>query len=215
MSVSGTPIRRIPFDLNVYSLLIFLALMGCGRTEIQKAGERALLTGTLERGTEGGIYVHACDSDRTYRLMDEEGYLDSAGSFASVYAVSSERGGREAWQVQRVNYVPIEGFGCAFDWRGTLWRAAGNEPFWAAHVSENLLKLRFPGFSEKDILVIPVSREQGPVFEGDGVTLLFSNRTCQDTMADTVYGWVSTLEFNGTRYQGCGFQGMAEQPTKP
>jgi uncharacterized membrane protein len=63
--------------------------------------------------------------------------------------------------------------------------------------------------------VTPVSREQGPVFRGDGVTLSFTNRTCVDTMADTVYGWVSTLEFNGRTHEGCGFQGMAEQPINP
>jgi len=211
MSASGMPTRPIPFAWSASSLLILLLLAGCGRAETPTAGERALLTGTLERGTEGGLYVHSCGSDRTYRLVDEEGYLEKAGAFASVYAISSERDGRQVWQVLRVNYVPVEGFGCNYDWRGTLWRAAGNEPFWAARVSEDGLSLQFP---DRDMVVIPVTKAQGPVFRGEGVTLSFSNRTCVDTMADTDFGWVTTLEWGGRSYRGCGFQGMAEQPAR-
>lgn len=207
MSVSGTLISRIPFASSVCSLLIFLVLVGCGHTGTQKAGERALLTGTLERGTDGGIHVHACDSDRIYRLMDEEGYLDNAGSFASVYAVSSERGGREVWQVQRVNYVPVEGFGCSFDWEGTMWQASGNEPFWTARVDEDGVTLRFP---DRDLITILAGKEPGPIFRGEGVTLSFSDQQCADTMSGTDYGWIATLEFGGRSFRGCGFQGMAE-----
>ncbi len=212
MSANGMPTRRIRFASSACSLLILLLLAGCGRTEQIRVGERALLTGTLERGTEGGLFLSACRTDSAHLLVDPEGYLDQAGGFASVYTTSAERDGRTVWQVLRVNYAPIEGFGCGFDWEGTMWSASGNEPFWSARVEEDGLSLRFP---ERDMITQPVRKEQGPVFIGDGVSLTFTNRKCVDTMADTDYGWVTHLEMNGVSYRGCGFQGMAEQPADP
>lgn len=218
MSVSGMPTRRIPFAWSAYSLLMLaLLFVGCGESskpsseaiepETQPT-ETRLLTGSLVR-TDDGWSMTSCDESTRWTILDPTRNLDNALGFASVYAKGSTEAG---WTVEHVNYLPFEGFDCRFDWDGVLWRAAGNEPFWMAQVTEDGLSMVL---SDADMIVVPVEASEGPAFMGNGVMLRFADEACADTMVDTLFGWVAELTVGDDTYLGCGFEGMAAQPVRP
>lgn len=193
------PIRRIPSAWSACSLL--LLLVGCAGTPTPTT---TLVAGNLQWGTEGALFFQPCEQDTDIRLADPRGLLGDAARFASFYAGRTADGGLE---VERINYLPTEGFGCGFDWDGVLWRAAGNEPFWMAAVSEDGMTIHFAG---EEPVVLPVSLADAPVFRTDTTELVLEPMTCQDSMADNVFGWTATLTVDGSTFHGCGFQGLAE-----
>lgn len=223
MSASGMPTRRTRFVSSACSVLILVLLLaGCEEssrsgTSVPEPGadpaiqstEIRLLTGTLERVDEGWTMT-SCDQSTSWTILDPIRNLDNALGFASVYAKGSNDAG---WTVEHVNYLPFEGFDCQFDWDGVLWRAAGNEPFWMAELTEDGLMIRRPG--SEMIGISPVEIAEGPVFMGPGLMLRFADETCADTMVDTMFGWTAELTLGDDTFLGCGFEGMAAQPIRP
>jgi uncharacterized membrane protein len=198
MSASGMPTRRTRFGWSACSLL--LLLIGCVETP---APSSALVAGNVQWGTDGALVFQPCGQDADLPLQDPAHLLEGMGRFASFYAGPSPDGGLE---VERINYVPTEGFGCGFDWDGVLWRAAGNEPFWMAMVAEDGLTIHFAG---EEPLVLPLSLSEAPTFRSGNAELILEPMTCQDSMADNVFGWTATLTLDGSTFHGCGFQGLA------
>lgn len=207
MSVSGTPIRRIPFASSVCSAILLAVLIGCGPEKADQSPP-VLIAGTVEWGTEGGMFFRSCGSDVLTAMYDPGNHLDGVHSFASVFATQSDEG----WIVTGVNYVPVEGFDCVFDWDGTLWRAAGNEPFWSASLEEDGLSVRTPSkIRTSSVMVDGLSF----ISVRDSLELHLTPGVCQDTMADTRYGFTARMVMDGRTMSGCAFKGMAEQPIKP
>ena len=204
MSVSGMRTRPIPSASSACSLLLAFLLMGCGGGKGDEASRLHLLTGAVEWGTEGGMFFQACGSSTLVPLSDPQDVLGDVHSFVSVYATGSPQAG---WKAVRINYVPFEGFDCRFDWNGTMWRAAGNEPFWSARLLEDGLAVRL---MDADRRVYPV-RVDGLTFASQqgALELRLTEGLCQDTMADTRYGYTAELTVEGVTWQGCAFQGMA------
>lgn len=153
------------------------------------------------------MFFQACGSEALVPMVDPDALLEGAQSFASVYVNGSEQAG---WTVSGVNYVPSEGFGCAFDWEGTLWQAAGNEPFWSASLQEDGLTIR----AESSTRTLPVQVD-GLSFVSvrDNVELHLTPGLCQDTMADTKYGYAANLVVESVTFSGCAFQGLASGGT--
>ena len=149
------------------------------------------------------MFLQPCEQDADIPLKDPDNLLGGAARFASFYAGRTADAGLV---VERINYVPTEGFGCGFDWDGVLWRAAGNEPFWMAYVAEDGLTIQFAG---EEPLVLPVSLADAPIFRSGNTELVLEPITCQDSMADNVLGWTATLTLDGATFHGCGFQGLA------
>ncbi len=222
MSVSGMPTRR---TLSVSSacsgLILVLLLLGCGEssrsgTPTSEPGpepatqptEIRLLTGSIVRVDQGWTMT-SCDQSTTWTIIDSIRNLDNPVGFGSVYAKGSTD---TDWTIEHVNYLPFEGFDCQYDWDGVLWRAAGNEPFWMAELTEDGLSILLPG---SDMWVVPVEIAPGPVFMGPGVMLRFAEETCADTMVDSLFGWTTELTLGDETYLGCGFEGMAAQVARP
>lgn len=198
MSASGMPTRPTPSVWSACSLL--LILFGCAEPPVSST---TLVAGTLQWGTEGALYFQPCEREADLPLSDPDSLLGNAVRFVSFYAGRTADG---ALEVERINYVPNEGFGCGFDWDGVLWRATGNEPFWMAAVAEDGMTIQFAG---EEAVVLPVSTQDGPVFTDGDTELAFEPMTCQDSMADNVFGWTVTLSVEGSTFHGCGFEGLA------
>lgn len=208
MSVSGMPIRPTPFAWSAFSLFLLAVLVGCGRRGSGDSDSPLLLTGTIEWGTEGGMFFQSCGSEILVPMTDPEGLLENVRSFASVYASGSEQIG---WTVSRINYVPSEGFNCDFEWTDTMWRAAGNEPFWSASLEEDGLVIR----AASEIRTSPVQVDGlSFISERDNVELHLTQGLCQDTMADTQYGYVAQLSVEGVSFSGCAFQGLGAKEAR-
>ena len=202
MSASGMPIRRIPSAWSACSLLVLvLFFIGC---ESEPKESRVLLAGNLEWGTEGSRFFQECGGTDVVPLRDPEDVLEHARYFVSFYAIRTVSG---ALQVERINYLPPEGFQCGFDWKGVLWRATGNEPFWMAAVSEDGMTVQVAG---EEPVVLPVDLDDAPVFSNGDTELVLEPFMCRDSMADNVTGWRATLTVDGSTFRGCGFQGLAE-----
>ena len=154
------------------------------------------------------MFFQACGSSALVPMQDPEGLLANVQSFASVYVSGNEQTG---WTVSRINYVPTEGFGCDFDWTSTMWRAAGNEPFWSASLEEDGLIIR----AASEIRTSPVMVD-GLSFISvpDNVELHLTPGLCQDTMAGTQYGYVAHLSVEGVSFSGCAFQGLGAEGSK-
>ena len=194
------PTRRTRSGWNACSLLLLAFLAGCAQTPVPST---TLVAGTLQWGTEGALYFQPCEQEADLPLTDPDSLLRNAARFASFYAGRTADGGLE---VERINYVLNEGFGCGFDWDGVLWRATGNEPFWMAAVAEDGMTIQFAG---EEAVVLPVSVLDGPVFTDGDTELVFEPMKCQDSMADNVFGWTVTLSMEGSTFRGCGFEGLA------
>jgi uncharacterized membrane protein len=168
------------------------------------------MTGTLTRDGSDAL-ITSCDGRQTWRLRDPDSLFPVDADFVSVYATVPE-GPADPFVASRINYVPTEGFRCEFDWEGTLWRAAGNEPFWSVIMTEDGLTVRMPAEPPR---VVPFTTQLGPVFLGDGLRVAFTPGLCADTMVDTMFGWSVTLEVDNRTLTGCGFEGMAAQTIHP
>lgn len=203
------PIRRTPSAWNAYSLsLIILLFAGCARIGESDSGQAPrLFVGTMEWGTEGGLFLTPCGETDAVRLHDPDGIVANAQSFVSVHTVPEGRDGSGGWTIVRPNYISREGFDCTLDWEGFLWRAAGNEPFWSAVLEEGRLSIRTP---EEDPRTVPVRmvEERTFVSEEAGISLQFAPAFCRDTMADATYGYWAELTIQGRSMTGCGFRGL-------
>ena len=82
--------------------------------------------------------------------------------------------------------------------------AFGNEPFWSVSFADKQLTLQKPG-EAKQQLTLNSSRIESDRrrYQFDEGWLELNKRSCVDGMSDSLYGWSSTLNLDGTTYQGC------------
>lgn len=83
-------------------------------------------------------------------------------------------------------------------------RALGNEPFWSLSFTPSALIFQ-PMDGEKHQLTITSSRIEPNRrrYDFEQGQLELNLRSCSDSMSDTLYGWSSTLNLDGKKYQGC------------
>jgi putative lipoprotein len=91
------------------------------------------------------------------------------------------------------------------------WQAGGNEPGWNLAAGGDKVVVKRLG---KPDVVLPYapfasagSVTRYEVVQGSHrLALRFDRKTCHDTMADAVFGWVATVSLDGQTFTGCAWQ---------
>ena len=110
-------------------------------------------------------------------------------------------------------YVAFEGFGCDFDWRRFLYRAQGNEPFWALEVLATGMRLTRPGQPGMNWTEVSEIRREGAViFRGAGgehppVKLVIEASPSRDTMSGAYYSLSAQLVLDENTLKGHALRG--------
>ena len=122
-----------------------------------------------------------------------------------------------ALTVEEVIYVAFEGFGCDFDWSRFLYRAQGNEPFWALEVLATGMRLTRPGQPGMTWTEVSEIRREGAViFRGAGgglppVKLVIEADPSRDTMSGAYYGLSARLVLDGQTFTGHALRGAGTE----
>jgi putative lipoprotein len=117
-----------------------------------------------------------------------------------------------------IDRVYTEGPGCdEKDLGMALFRAKGNEPFWAIDVTPSGVILQRP---DQENLTF----EYQPLAKADDGTRTFKSELpdnkleltlvpgkCSDGMSDAVYGWTATGTINGEAFKGCAYSGLVSE----
>ncbi|MDT8322437.1 MAG: hypothetical protein RQ826_18130, partial [Xanthomonadales bacterium] len=97
---------------------------------------------------------------------------------------------------------------------GVQWRAMGNEPFWAADVTAEGIRVVRPG--EDTVSVPPVSpdaeggsRSWRAVTEAHTLVLEIVESRCTDSMSGFEFDHSSRLVLDGSEFAGCARRGPA------
>ena len=117
-----------------------------------------------------------------------------------------------AFAVRQVIRAEREGFGCALDLTGFMYRASGNEPSWqltvqheaVSFVSMSAGTLRFDDpvmTTDGESVLVRVADEELEVEIGDA--------RCTDSMSGSVYALTAVVRVDGAAYRGCAVEGMA------
>ncbi|MGR5066188.1 COG3650 family protein [Photobacterium sp. DNB22_13_2] len=143
---------------------------------------------------------------RGYEPMYGEfiGYLEPAPEegFAADYDAR--------FNVKQINLLSAEmRQGCQQPPRKT--RAFGNEPGWSIEIAgdtASLSRISYPA-QQQTISSRDISSGQ-QTYKGRDFTLTITQAQCNDTMSDALYGWQSTLTWQGTEYSGCATLGATD-----
>ncbi|MDG1754529.1 MAG: hypothetical protein P8H65_06085 [Rhodothermales bacterium] len=109
--------------------------------------------------------------------------------------------------ITRINYWPLEGFNCAYDWDAFDFQAFGNEPFWRARLAEGKVVLTTPEGEQ----TFEVDAHRWPLSNTDKTFVLSaSDEECRDTMTGTFYGESVELFVGESRWKGCGHWGLGK-----
>jgi putative lipoprotein len=121
-------------------------------------------------------------------------------------------------QFDRIERIYTEGPGCDEKDLGlSLFRARGNEPFWAVDVGPTGVKLERPDQPELVVEYQPLEQlpDGGRKFAADTAEgrfeLVLTPGTCKDGMSDTVYGWNASLKLGTNEMKGCAFAGLMSE----
>jgi uncharacterized membrane protein len=117
-----------------------------------------------------------------------------------------------------IDRIYTEGPGCDENDLGmALFRAKGNEPFWAIDVSPSGVILQRPDHPTQTAEYQPLDHAADGVrhFSGDTqegkLELTLTPGKCTDGMSDTVYGWSATASINGEALKGCAYSGLVSE----
>jgi len=121
-------------------------------------------------------------------------------------------------QFSSIERIYTEGPGCDEKDMGlSLFRARGNEPFWAVDVSPSGVKLERPDQPGLVAEYQPLEKMDGggrrfaATTDQGPLELVLTPGKCSDGMSDTVYGWNATLTLGGTEMKGCAFAGLMSE----
>jgi putative lipoprotein len=216
--------------------LFLVALTGCERTaddasiEQTIAPHAARLWGNVvighevraltECGTETGIWL----TDRTDGDLAATYEGLATGPYEPVFMALEGR--REpapetgfgadydgAFTVERVLRAEREGFGCALDLAGVLFRATGNEPSWQLTVRDDAVSFASmsAGTRQFDNPVLTQMEDAVRVRAGDDDLLVeIEDRRCTDSMSGSVYALSAAVRLDGSVYRGCAVEGWPD-----
>jgi putative lipoprotein len=222
----------------VIKLSFFTCLMvgGCIYKEQmqQEAAEEEVQETTPQRFLGHLVFGHEvrsfrpCGSTETLWVTDRSGLLwdihqelaPHTGPYEEVFFVLAGQRGPPLTEgfgadysgelvVEEVIYGAWEGFSCDSSWTGFSYRAAGNEPFWTAEVSDRGLVVKRPG--EVDLRWIELKEQ----LEGDAITLEGHSPAhgsvlleivpapCRDSMSGAYFGNSAKLLLGEETMKGC------------
>ncbi|WP_153146707.1 COG3650 family protein [Dechloromonas sp. H13] len=169
---------------------------------------------------QGDKLVFAPCRDRSYALVDDisperavtkalDGIGLAAGRKLYVELMAVVDGGMV--RASGLNLARAEGRCQQPGGNEESWRASGNEPSWLLAIGPEVVVLKRLGKADVNVPGGAATRDGGVVrFEArtDAARLRarFEPKVCLDTMADAVFGWTATVEFNGEALKGCAWQ---------
>ncbi|YCH20615.1 hypothetical protein M1D96_16030 [Pseudomonas sp. D1-3] len=193
--------------------------------DVEKAQTR--LQGELTR-ENGQLWLKPCEDPRRFAItegtttitQDASELLGDSHSalFADLRGLMGSTpisGADGAMQVGRVYRLQPEGHGCDDpNFKRTLVRAAGQEPFWSVTVSNQGMVLSGP---DREPLALPYMEEQLPEgrinltseANGERVELWLAPQRCVDSMSGAVQHMSAQLRLNGKLMRGCAAFGGA------
>lgn len=140
-----------------------------------------------------------------------DGFLTAGARefFIDAWAMQEAGGGA---QIQRVERVQVEGHGCAEVPGSFIFKAHGNEPFWALAIAGESLSFEQPDAAP---VVAPFDglRQDGDSQQLHAVTadgtmdVTLRRRPCSDGMADATFAWTAEVNFKGQLWKGCAYAG--------
>ncbi|TBU94678.1 COG3650 family protein [Phytopseudomonas dryadis] len=219
---------HISRKLIVLSLLPLFA--GCQVYQgkpVDPASQQTRLQGELSR--EGGqLWLKPCQEQRRFVIAEgdtgiaqdsRELLADGSGPlFADVrgrLGASQLSGSDGQLELSRVYRLQLEGHGCDDpNFKRTILRASGQEPFWSVTVSNQGMVLSGP---DRQPLALPYMEEQLPEgrlnlsseANGQRVELWIAPQHCVDSMSGAVQHMSAELRLNGQLMRGCAYFGGA------
>ncbi len=185
------------------------------------------LQGELTR-ENGQLWLKPCEDPRRFAITEGSTTIsqdasellgdDHSALFADLRGVmgSTQVSGADgAMQVGRVYRLQSEGHGCDDpNFKRTLVRAAGQEPFWSVTVSNQGMVLSGP---DREPLALPYMEEQLPEgrinltseANGERVELWLAPQRCVNAMSGAVEHMTAQLRLNGKLMRGCASFGGA------
>jgi uncharacterized membrane protein len=184
-----------------------IAMLAQDRATFQPCGEKAELwlvdqtDGVLTRAFAGE--TRSTNPTKVY----VEAYGERASSPEDVPAARAYGG---AFLLEEVLYAGLQGEvkGCDAPAASYIVSARGNEPFWAAEVSESQMIWRQPDAADLALGAPQTQDAEGAVHyraEGGGhqLELMIDAQHCRDSMSGEFFAYAAKAVFNGKQFSGC------------
>ncbi|CAG18573.1 COG3650 family protein [Photobacterium profundum] len=184
-----------------------------------------MMRGMVTLGHESNS-IQPCGSTQQY-------WLTTAISDRSALEKITQNG-YQAMYAEMIGFLepaPAEGFATSYDGRFTVkqinmisaemsggckqqphtTRAFGNEPGWAAEIKNKQVTLIQMGKERQSQAITSTSSISGKQqYTGSDFNLTLTKAQCNDTMSDALFGWQSTLEWQGKQFKGCATIGATD-----
>jgi uncharacterized membrane protein len=145
------------------------------------------------------------DAAKTY--MDEFFKNGAKQFFVDGWAVKGPDGNAHYTAIERAD---VQGSCDEKNLSLSLFRAHGNEPFWAVDVTPQGVTLQRPEQPDLTAEYQPLEKTAtgGRTFTSDKFTLTLTPGFCHDNMGEATFGWDATVTVGKDTLKGCAFAGL-------
>lgn len=169
--------------------------------------------------SEGGFRFKLCGQKKLYRVFFEP----KAQNFISSFL---ERNTHEffidAWgtmqsdasiRISRMERAYQEGTACKETLSSFLFKARGNEPFWALTISKESIRFERPAEATPYKGPYSLVREENNVrhyrtkTETGHLDVILSEKLCRDDMTGALAAWTAKVSFDKKTWTGCAYAG--------
>ena len=118
-----------------------------------------------------------------------------------------------SFNVDRVVYAAVEGWGCDLDLGRFDYRLSGNEPFWTLNLFDDtaeLSRIGAPGRTWNDLrmeLIEAEIRYSAEDSESGSLVVSLTEEPCRDSMSGAYYGYGATVVLDDDELHGCALRG--------
>ena len=174
----------------------------CGTEEALRAVDR---TGALWNNYDS-LALHREPYEEIFCIVEGRTGPDPAEGFGAAYPGAIE--------ITRILYMALEGFRCDLDLSRFVYRAYGNEPFWAVYIVPGGITLTMPGCEDKVWHEVrQIERDAGAVFIGSGaadsIEVRLAEVPCRDSMSGAYFAYSARVLTGEYDLRGWALKGTA------